>query len=79
MSLEHSPAGSRTRGGRELFDPAKAYSPQQVADALSIHRITVWKLIRAGRLPKTVKVGPFTSRLLGSELNECLFGDASNG
>jgi predicted DNA-binding transcriptional regulator AlpA len=66
-------------GDRRLFDPARAYSPQQVADVLAIHRITVWKMIRAGTLPKPVKPGPFTTRLLGSELNECLFEEARRG
>jgi predicted DNA-binding transcriptional regulator AlpA len=52
------------------------YTDREVARKLRVHRITVWKWAKDGRLlPKPRKFGPATSRFHGADLNEKLFGE----
>jgi prophage regulatory protein len=67
-------ASSSSSRPKQLFDPDRAYSAAEIAQALSLHPITPFKWVRAGRLPKPVRLAPGTTRWLGSELNEYLFG-----
>lgn len=73
MSLEHSPA-KQQRHARRLFQNNHLYTANEVAAKLKVHHITVWKWVRSGRLSKPVKIGPATSRFLGADLNNKLFG-----
>jgi predicted DNA-binding transcriptional regulator AlpA len=79
MSLEHSPAQQQRRT-RRIFQEERLYSADEVRAQLGgkVHVVTIWKWVKAGRLPQPIKVGPATSRFLGSELNAKLFGEGDN-
>jgi predicted DNA-binding transcriptional regulator AlpA len=60
----------------KLFQDEQLYSVNDIAKKMGgkTHPLSVWRWVREGRIGTPLKIGPKTTRFLGSELNEKLFG-----
>jgi predicted DNA-binding transcriptional regulator AlpA len=50
------------------LDPNAFYSVKYLARRWGVHQITVFKWAAAGILPKPLRIGPNTSRWIGSDI-----------
>ena len=60
-----------------LFEARQLYSAEEVRAKIGgrTHIVTIWKWVRAGKLPKPLHIGANTSRFLGADLNAFLLKD----
>ena len=50
----------------------KLLTTEDVTDALGVSRTTVWRLVKAGTLPRPIKLGPQCNRWRPSDIEAAL-------
>ncbi|KGJ93477.1 helix-turn-helix transcriptional regulator [Thalassotalea sp. ND16A] len=54
-----------------MYFESEFITQDQLANRLGISKVTVWRMIKDGRLPKMITIGARSKRWVSADINDC--------